>query len=166
MGCQDLCQPTFQAEERPGPLYSCWCVPGLFAGTTCPRGSHGPKGAQRNDPVLCCPIKNQQIRSSPPCQDVLIALPGCLSPICAAYRLEKRENHRAERGWVTWTKTAWAWGWVCGSVVGGKGWWAQFLQLKYRGMRVGITQVDPRASPLLVPTLHHCLSFIHRYVFV
>lgn len=24
-------------------------------------------------------------------------------------------------------------------------------------MRVGITQVDPRASPLLVPTLHHSL---------
>ena len=60
----------------------------------------GPKGAQRNHPALHCPIKNQQIKSSPPCQDVLVALTGGLSPPFTACRPEKRENHRGETGWV------------------------------------------------------------------
>ena len=44
--------------------------------------------------------------------------------------------------------------WLCG-------WWERMVSTvspaEIQGRRVGITQVDPRASPLLVPTLHHSL---------
>lgn len=64
---------------------------------------HGPKGAQRNHPALHCPIKNQQIKSSPPCQDVLIALTGGLSPPFTACRPEKkREPQWGDRVGALW----------------------------------------------------------------
>lgn len=69
----------------------------------------GPEGAQRNDPALCCPIKNEQIKSLPPCQEVLITLTGGLNPQFTSCSPEKRASHTGDIGQMTWLKQPWVW---------------------------------------------------------
>lgn len=99
-GGRGLRQPTLLAMQR-ADLWLLVRLPARVLEYPAHVDVHGPKGAQRDDLALCCPIKNKRRKSLPPCQDILITLTGSLSPPFAAYRPEKRETHTGETGWVT-----------------------------------------------------------------
>lgn len=58
----------------------------------------GPKGAQKNDPALCCPIKKEQIQSLSPCQDVSLSHTKG-STTCVLQARKEKETLQA-MGWA------------------------------------------------------------------
>lgn len=157
-GRRCLHQPTLLSQRSRGLLYESlsW-----FTGATCPRGLWWPWGISEERPALCCPIKNEQIKSLPSCQDVFIALTGAwvhnLHPIG-----QKRKNHTGEIGRVTWIKAPGTWqGCVYSSWARAKD--AQYVLSGWNkscGLRTGEWLTASTSESL---TVNHFPWFNHKY---